>query len=177
MNLLIFMSLISPFNFVAQNITPKHPQDHFIDFCLRNITQDSIPTSIKLAQAIIESNWGKSRLSKSLNFHGIKCFKCEDFVLLSDDLPNEKFRVFKSPRESFDYNNFLLRKHFVIGDYRVWAKSLTWYATDKKYSQLIIKIIEKYRLYVYDKTDYPDSHHWVLHRERNYEGVLSQHAL
>ena len=151
MNLLLFIGALTPWTFPTQGLQLKSEQEHFIEFCLRNIEQDSIPTSIKIAQAILESNWGKSRLAKSLNFQGIKCFQnCREVLYLSDDKPNEKFRVFNSPRESFEMNNRLLKKHYIKGDYRVWAKSLTWYATSPEYSARIIEIIKQYNLHRFD---------------------------
>jgi len=152
MNLLLFIGALTPCDFPIQTLQLKSEKEHFIEFCLRNIEVDSIPTSVKIAQAILESTWGKSKLAKSLNFHGIKCFtNCTNVVHLSDDRANEKFRVFSSPRESFEMNNRLLKKHYVKGDYRDWCNSLTWYATSKKYSERLIEIIEQNKLYKYDQ--------------------------
>lgn len=150
-SLFLFLNSLSPFEF--QIVTFKSKEQRFIDFCLENIQQDEIPTSIKIAQPILESGWGKSKLAKKLNFHGVKCFtNCKEVVYLSDDHPNEKFRVFSSPKESFDYHNRLLKRRSVIGDYKVWAKSLKWYATNPKYGKKLIQIIESYELYKYDKS-------------------------
>jgi len=151
MNLLLFIGALTPCTFPVQNLQLKTEQAHFIEFCLRNIEENEIPTSIKIAQAILESNWGKSELAKSLNYHGVKCFtNCTNIVHLSDDKPNEKFRVFSSPRKSFEYNNRLLSKRKVTGDYKDWAKSLRWYATSPKYPGRLIYIIEKYNLQRFD---------------------------
>ncbi len=151
MNLLLFIGALTPYTFSVQNLQLKSEQAHFIEFCLRNIEPSEVPTSIKIAQAILESGWGKSELSKSLNLHGVKCFQnCKEVVHLSDDLPNEKFRVFKSHRESFEYNNMLLSKRKVTGDYKTWAKSLTWYATSPRYPEKLIYLIEKYELFKFD---------------------------
>ena len=156
MNLLLFIGALTPCAFPVQNLQLKSEQAHFIEFCLRNIEPSEVPTSIKIAQAILESGWGKSELSKSLNLHGVKCFQnCKEVVHLSDDLPNEKFRVFKSHRESFAHNSRLLEKHFVSGDYKVWAKSLRWYATNPRYPEKLIHIIEKYNLHQYDTASHP----------------------
>ena len=151
MNLLLFIGALTPYTFPVQTLQLKSEQAHFIEFCLRNIEPNEVPTSIKIAQAILESGWGKSELSKSLNLHGVKCFtNCDDFVLLYDDKPKEKFRVFKSYKESFEYNNRLLSKRKVSGDYKVWAKSLRWYATNPRYPEKLIYIIEKYELFKFD---------------------------
>lgn len=151
MNLLLFIGALTPCAFPVQTLQLKSEKEHFIEFCLRNIEPNEVPTSIKIAQAILESGWGKSELSKSLNLHGVKCFtNCKEVVLLSDDKPNEKFRVFKSHRESFEYNNRLLEKHFVSGDYLTWCNSLTWYATNPRYPEKLIYLIEKYELFKFD---------------------------
>ena len=151
MNLLLFIGALTPCAFPVQNLQLKTEQAHFIEFCLRNIEPNEVPTSIKIAQAILESGWGKSELSKSLNYHGIKCFQnCDKVVFLSDDHPNEKFRVYKSPRESFEHNNRLLKKRKVTGDYKAWAKSLRWYATNPSYPNKLIFLIEKYNLQRFD---------------------------
>ena len=156
MNLLLFIGALTPCAFPAQNLQLKSEKEHFIEFCLRNIEPSEIPTSIKIAQAILESGWGKSELAKSLNYHGVKCFQnCTKVVYLSDDKPNEKFRVFNSPRESFEVNNRLLKRRKVTGNYKVWAKSLTWYATNPKYPEKLIHIIEKYNLHQYDTASHP----------------------
>jgi len=151
MNLLLFIGALTPCTLPIQNLQLKSEKEHFIEFCLRNIEPNEVPTSIKIAQAILESGWGKSELAKSLNYHGVKCFtNCTNIVHLYDDKPNEKFRVFKSHRESFAHNNRLLEKHFVSGDYRAWAKSLTWYATSPSYPNKLIFLIEKYNLQRFD---------------------------
>lgn len=151
MNLLLFIGALTPCAFPVQTLQLKSEQAHFIEFCLRNIEPNEVPTSIKIAQAILESGWGKSELSKSLNLHGVKCFQnCKEVVHLSDDKLNEKFRVFKSHRESFEYNNRLLSKRKVTGDYKAWAKSLRWYATNPSYPNKLIFLIEKYNLQRFD---------------------------
>jgi flagellum-specific peptidoglycan hydrolase FlgJ len=123
-----------------------------------------IPPSITLAQGIHESGNGKSELARKSNNHfGIKCGGSWNgrSVNHDDDKPNECFRKYDSPLESYkDHSDFLTsRKHYArlfqlpITDYKAWAYGLkkAGYATDPKYPQKIIKNIEKYNLFVYDR--------------------------
>lgn len=124
----------------------------------------NIPASVTLAQGILESGNGRSQLaSKSNNHFGIKChvgWKGQK-VYHDDDEKGECFRKYKYVETSYkDHSEFLsgrrryanlfkLRK----SDYKGWAKGLkkAGYATDKKYPKKLIKIIEEYKLYEFDK--------------------------
>lgn len=123
-----------------------------------------IPASITLAQGLIESNAGESKLAQQNNNHfGMKCFSkkcskghCSNFT---DDSHKDFFRKYKSAWESYrSHSNMLmgkryknLRKHGK--DYKAWAYGLkkAGYATDKRYAQKLIHIIEELKLYQYDK--------------------------
>jgi flagellum-specific peptidoglycan hydrolase FlgJ len=123
-----------------------------------------IPASITLAQGILESGNGRSVLaSKSNNHFGIKChtgWKGEK-VYHDDDEKGECFRKYKYVRTSYkDHSKFLTgrkryEKLFKLrkSDYKGWARGLkkAGYATDKKYPKKLIKIIETYKLYEFDK--------------------------
>tara|TARA_R110001632_G_scaffold18712_14_gene57677 strand:+ start:1119 stop:1952 length:834 start_codon:yes stop_codon:yes gene_type:complete len=123
-----------------------------------------IPASITLAQGILESGNGRSQLaSKSNNHFGIKChvgWKGQK-VYHDDDEKGECFRKYKFVETSYkDHSEFLsgrrrYEKLFKLrkSDYKGWAKGLkkAGYATDKKYPKKIIKIIETYNLYEFDK--------------------------
>ena len=122
-----------------------------------------IPASIKMAQAMIESRAGQSRLAvQSNNYFGIKCkTKCKGCTCrnYADDGEYDMFRVFESPWESWREHSKLLQIDRYKGlkkhkkDYRKWAVGLkkAGYATDKKYAQKLIEIIELYQLYKLDK--------------------------
>lgn len=125
-----------------------------------------IPASITLAQGLLESAAGTSRLATEGNNHfGIKCHHdwSGDTMLRDDDAGNECFRVYDSAEQSFvDHSKFLLRKRyeslFQLSpiDYQAWAHGLKkcGYATDPNYAQRLISIIERYSLYLYDNPDY-----------------------
>jgi len=123
-----------------------------------------IPASITLAQGVLESGNGRSKLaSKSNNHFGIKCHTGwkGGRVYHDDDEKGECFRKYKYVESSFkDHSKFLSgRRRYASlfklrkSDYKGWAKGLkkAGYATDKKYPKKLIKIIEDYKLYEFDK--------------------------
>ncbi len=122
-----------------------------------------IPASITLAQGILESGSGKGRLSVEANNHfGIKCHGWSGKKIYhDDDEKQECFRKYKDAKYSFrDHSLFLSErkrysKLFKLKkeDYKGWAKGLkaAGYATDRKYPQKLISLIERYKLYAYDK--------------------------
>lgn len=123
-----------------------------------------IPASISLAQGLIESRAGTSKLAVNNNNHfGIKCFSrrckkghCSNFT---DDTHKDFFRKFPSPWESWRAHSQLLasgryaklKRHG--RDYRQWAYGLkaVGYATDRSYAEKLIGIIERYDLHQYDR--------------------------
>lgn len=123
----------------------------------------NIPASITLAQGILESGSGTGRLSVKANNHfGIKCHKWTGKKIYhDDDKRQECFRKYKDAKYSFrDHSLFLSeRKRYAKlfklkkEDYKGWAKGLraAGYATDRKYPQKLISLIERYKLYEFDK--------------------------
>ncbi len=133
-----------------------------------------VPASIKLAQGILESNSGRSTLAVEANNHfGIKCgsqwtgptyYREDDDRDQHGKLKPSCFRVFSSAEESFRLHSEFLRdprKEYRYGflfdldvtDYRSWAKGLkkSGYATNPRYADLLISLIEKYQLYQFDQ--------------------------
>jgi len=123
-----------------------------------------IPASIKMAQALVESRAGESTLArKNHNHFGMKCFskKCKSghCTNLTDDSHKDFFRNYHSAWESWRAHSAMLnskrykplQKHG--DDYKAWAKGLKrlGYATDKKYANKLIDIIETYQLYRLDQ--------------------------
>lgn len=132
-----------------------------------------IPASIKLAQAILESDLGRSDLASLANNHfGIKCgrdwqgevyYKPDDEKDTSGVIVNSCFRSFADASSSFiAHSDFLTNPakkarygplfELEVTDYRSWAHGLrkAGYATDPAYPEKLIRIIEEYRLYQYD---------------------------
>lgn len=122
-----------------------------------------IPASITLAQGILESNSGKGRLSTEANNHfGIKCHEWTgDRIYHDDDASQECFRKYVDAKYSFrDHSLFLTGRSRYAGlfklkknDYIAWAKGLkaAGYATDKKYPDKLIGLIERYQLHKLDE--------------------------
>jgi flagellum-specific peptidoglycan hydrolase FlgJ len=134
--------------------------------CKENMRQFGIPASITLAQALLESGSGVGTLCLQANNHfGIKCrtdWKGPS-VKYDDDSAQECFRKYTDPNDSFrDHATFLLAKPWYASlfkldkkDYKNWAKGLkkAGYATDVKYPEKLINLIEKYQLFQYDGTE------------------------
>ena len=124
-----------------------------------------IPASITLAQGILESDCGNSRLAVEGNNHfGIKCHEWTGSSILNDDdLKGECFRKYKHAEESFiDHSLFLSQRsryaplfNLKITDYKGWAYGLkqAGYATNPQYANLLIKIIEDNQLYKFDSNE------------------------
>lgn len=132
----------------------------------KEMEEYGIPASITLAQGLLESNVGESKLAThNKNHFGIKCFSrscrkghCSNFT---DDSHKDFFRIYKSSWESYRAHSLLLKRSdryqrlFQLGrgDYRGWAHGLTkaGYATDKQYGQKLINLIEDLELHQYDR--------------------------
>lgn len=128
-----------------------------------NMQKTGIPASVTLGQAILESGAGTGPLSMQANNHfGIKCHKewTGPSIRYTDDEENECFRKYDDPSGSFrDHSYFLTSRPryaslFQLGkdDYVAWAKGLkaAGYATDPKYPEKLIGLIERYQLSKYD---------------------------
>ena len=134
---------------------------------MREMNDYGIPASITLAQGILESAAGTSRLAVQANNHfGIKCHNdwSGEKIYHDDDKNNECFRKYDRAEESFiDHSQFLKdrsRYSFLFEldktDYKAWAKGLkqAGYATDPNYPKRLIELIERYDLHKYDKQSY-----------------------
>ena len=126
-----------------------------------------IPASITLAQGLLESGAGQSTLARKSNNHfGIKCGSDWRGKTVShdDDARGECFRAYKHPKESYeDHSKFLAgRSRYAslfklkITDYKGWARGLkkAGYATNPRYADQLIGIIELYELHKYDEKNY-----------------------
>ncbi len=138
--------------------------DRFKKTAMAEHNQYCIPASITLAQGILESASGQSKLVNKTNNHfGIKCIgNCnnKNSYMMADDDPYDRFIKYKSAWFSYRHHSrFLISNSryepcFKCGnDYKCWAKQLKkcGYATSKTYDKKLIKIIETYKLYQYDK--------------------------
>ncbi len=159
LTLLMFSSLLSN----AITYSTKDYIDLWYNTAIRQMIDYKIPASITLAQGILESANGNSKLAREAKNHfGIKCHNTwsGDTFFQDDDKKNECFRAYQSANESYrDHSLFLTgRKRYAglfnlnLTDYKGWAKGLksAGYATNPKYAHLLIDIIEKYDLSRFD---------------------------
>lgn len=122
----------------------------------------NVPACITLAQGILESRSGESKLAVENNNHfGIKCFSrrckkghCSNFT---DDSHKDFFMKYKSVEQSYRAHSKFLQKPRYRGlkkakGYKDYARGLqeAGYATGKNYANKLIRIIERYQLYQYD---------------------------
>lgn len=146
----------------SPKITIEEYIDTWKDVAILQMKDHKIPASITLAQGILESGFGNSKLAVKANNHfGIKChdWKGKTFHQ-DDDKKNECFRKYKNAMQSFeDHSEFLTgRERYAflfnldITDYKGWAKGLrqAGYATSPTYAQKLINLIERYQLNQYD---------------------------
>jgi flagellum-specific peptidoglycan hydrolase FlgJ len=153
---------------VTSTVKPGTPEARYIDtykdIAISEMKRTGVPASITLAQGMLESDFGRSRLSKEGNNHfGIKCHNGWDGATIyhDDDKKNDCFRRYTNPKESYsDHSDFLKsgsRYSFLFNlpptDYKAWAHGLkkAGYATNPNYANLLIKNIEDYQLYVFDQ--------------------------
>lgn len=136
--------------------------DRYKDLAICEMLQHGIPASITLAQGLLESGAGESELARRSNNHfGIKCHDWTGAKTYhDDDETGECFRVYKSVYDSYeDHSKFLCRSRYSRlfslsrTDYKGWARGLKscGYATNPKYAQLLIDIIECYNLSPLDR--------------------------
>ncbi len=137
--------------------------EQYKGLAIEQMQRHRIPASITLAQGLLESAAGQSRLARIANNHfGIKATSdwTGPVVLADDDAKGEQFRKYNSVKESFeDHSVFLQRPRYnalyqlSITDYKGWAKTLRQcgYATNPRYADNLINIIERYDLAQYDQ--------------------------
>jgi flagellum-specific peptidoglycan hydrolase FlgJ len=137
--------------------------EDFKDVAIQEMKLYKIPASITLAQGILESGSGSGRLALEANNHfGIKCHTgwIGGRIYHDDDEAQECFRTYNDANYSYrDHSLFLKDRRRYAGlfelekdDYTGWANGLreAGYATDKRYPEKLISLIERYELYQYD---------------------------
>lgn len=143
--------------------TPAEYIANHKDDAIREMQLSRVPASITLAQGMLESDNGNSALAVYANNHfGIKCHTewSGDTFTQDDDEKNECFRKYNSVYDSYvDHSNFLVsRKRYAAlftlktTDYKGWARGLkeAGYATDPRYADRLIDIIERNKLNAFD---------------------------
>lgn len=146
-----------------RRITREEYIETYKDDAIREMMKSGVPASITLAQGILESGDGNSPLAVyAKNHFGVKCHSgwTGESMRLDDDEKDECFRKYETVYESFrDHSDFLVTRsrydflfQLKITDYKGWAKGLkkAGYATNPKYADMLIMLIEKNNLDQYD---------------------------
>lgn len=162
--IMVLLLWLVPFSGRAQKALYERYIAQYADMAVEQMERYGVPASITLAQGLLESRAGTSRLATKGNNHfGIKCGGVwkGPYMLMTDDAPNEKFRVYKNAKESYeDHSKFLRngrRYAFLFElkrtDYKGWARGLkkAGYATSPTYASSLIELIERYHLTAYDE--------------------------
>ena len=158
----ILFALLSNLVFAQSSETLRKYITAFKDIAMEEMQRTGVPASITLAQGIHETGAGTSDLvTRSNNHFGIKC-KSEwtgEKVYHDDDARGECFRKYDNPFDSYkDHSDFLRNRPYYTSlfeldptDYKAWAYGLkkAGYATNPKYAQILIHIIETYNLQDY----------------------------
>ncbi len=168
----------------AQKQTPTEYILKFKDLAVIEMHRSGVPASITLAQGVLESNSGNSRLAKYANNHfGIKCKGnwTGNVIYADDDAPDECFRAYESVLNSYrDHSDFLrdnwrYQSLFELDgtDYKGWCEGLrkAGYATNPNYGSILINLIERYELHKYDLEALPGGGLPALEMTENVNGV------
>lgn len=154
---------------------PRSPQEAFIASIGPGAQESQlgtgIPASVTVAQAILETYWGTSRLAKEANnFFGIKArekpgsagvvwMDTWEVIGGANVTRREPFRAYKSVADSFtDHGQFFLensryqRALAVKDDPRRFAQEVNraGYATDPAYASKLITLMDRFDLYRFD---------------------------
>lgn len=148
-----------PFKMTVEQYVEKYAAT-----AVEEMHRNRIPASITLAQGLLESGNGNSRLALVGNNHfGIKCKKDWEGETLKedDDAPQECFRKYPTPIDSYrDHSEFLKKGQryaflfdLELTDYKSWAHGLkkAGYATNPKYAEILIGVIERNNLSRFDQ--------------------------
>jgi hypothetical protein len=165
--LFLLISLLVLSKFSAQTwATEDQYIQKFAQYAVEEMEKYKIPASITLAQGLLETGGGQSILAQQgKNHFGIKCK--EDWtgktMKHTDDAPNECFRVYDDPKQSYEDHSIFLatRKYYTnlfnlnMKDYKAWAHGLkkAGYATNPRYASILIGKIERYKLYEFDEVN------------------------
>lgn len=169
----LFVFLLSSFTAERHPAVTQAYIERYQDLAVAEMFRSGIPASVKLAQALHESQSGTSPLAQQANNHfGIKCkswwtgntyYHKDDDFNKKGELIESCFRSYSSVVDSYlDHSDFLMYRPryaplFEIPrtDYKAWARGLQelGYATDSKYAEKIIRLIETYDLARLDKQD------------------------
>lgn len=158
------LSQVALFAQAAPKMTVQQYIEKYKEIAVAEMHRVGIPASITMAQGLLESGNGNSRLAvKGNNHFGIKCKNnwTGETIYEDDDAPQECFRAYKTAEESYIDHSLFLKSNkryaflfeFDPRDYKAWAHGLkqAGYATNPKYPELLIGIIERNNLHELDQ--------------------------
>ncbi len=167
--------------------------EDYHEMAIDQMNRYGVPASITLAQGLCESGAGRSILATKANNHfGIKVGSnwTGPYIIQADDRPNDRFRKYNSAEESYeDHSRFLKngkRYAFLFDlkrtDYKKWAKGLkkAGYATNPRYADMLIEIIENYNLSQFDSQGSSGRYHHSKQRdvtENELSAFFSEHIV
>jgi flagellum-specific peptidoglycan hydrolase FlgJ len=143
--------------------------DRYGPSAVRSMHRTGVPASVTMAQAILESGWGRSGLTKrAFNFFGIKgtgpagsvTVRTREVYNGRSVYINAAFRKYHNAEESFvDHGRMLRRMSRYARCFRFkndpaqFCRELqrAGYATDPRYASILISLIRQYRLDRYDR--------------------------
>jgi LysM repeat protein len=153
----------------------RTPQEQFIasiaEAAVDSADNTGVPASVTIAQAILESYWGSSRLAREgNNYFGIKAqprngsagaisFTVWEVIGGRNVMQSQAFRAYKTIADSFvDHGRFFLENSryaaaiAVKDDPRKFAREISraGYATDPAYASKLIGLMDRYDLYRFD---------------------------
>ncbi|MCD6017602.1 MAG: glycoside hydrolase family 73 [Bacteroidetes bacterium] len=142
-----------------KTMTPVEYINAFKEDAIKEMYLHKVPACITLAQGMLESGNGNSLLCRNANNHfGIKCHKewGGETYTMDDDSAGECFRKYNDVLDSYsDHSMFLFSRsrykslfELSSGDYKGWCYGLknAGYATDPRYAERLIELIERYKL-------------------------------
>jgi hypothetical protein len=160
--LTLVFAIISNLIFAQSSETVRKYIDTYKNVAIAEEIRTGVPAAITLAQGIHETGAGTSDLVlKSNNHFGIKCKGdwSGESVSHDDDAKGECFRKYIDPIDSYkDHSDFLKNRPYYASlfkidpsDFKSWAYGLkkAGYATNPKYAQILIKLVEDYDLQQY----------------------------
>ncbi|MBI3137350.1 MAG: glucosaminidase domain-containing protein [Sphingobacteriales bacterium] len=160
--LFLFFQLAAFVTRAQQPETIRNYINTYKELAIAEMRRTGVPASITLAQGIHETMAGTSSLVlKSNNHFGIKCKTgwTGESVSHDDDARGECFRKYPDAEESYrDHSDFLKKSPRYASlfsleptDYTGWAMGLkkAGYATNPRYPQVLIKLVEEYGLQEY----------------------------
>ncbi len=161
--ILVFCLIFALFWGISASAQPKHQRyldyiERYKSVALQFEREFGIPASITLAQGLLESYVGQSKMAIEANNHfGIKAYHWKGEVYgRCDSLNQVGYRKYGSAEDSYlDHAMFLKGPRYSVlydldvTDYRSWAQGLRdcGYAEDANYPAKLITIIEQYELY------------------------------